>query len=65
LIAYRKSLTRLNAGLTLRIRPDATLFFNASNLGETGPEVYLANQSRPRHQFNSLMSLSLGVTGQF
>jgi iron complex outermembrane receptor protein len=65
LIAYRKSLTRLNAGLTLRVRPDATLFFNASNLGETGPEVYLANQSRPRHQFNSLMSLSLGVTGQF
>lgn len=65
LIAYRKSLTRMNAGVTYRVRPDATLFFNASNIGQTGPDLYFANQSRPRHRFNSLMSLSLGITGQF
>jgi len=65
LIAYRKELTRVNAGITYRVRPDATLFFNASNIGQTGPDIYTFVTNRPRQHTISLMSLSLGVSGQF
>lgn len=65
LIAYRKALTRVNAGMTYRVRPEATAFLNVNNIGQTGPDIYTFTINRPRQHTIALMSISLGVTGQF
>ena len=63
--AYRKKLTTMNAGLSYRVRPDATLFLNAINLTEDGPEHYLYSPDRPRQLLIAPMSLKFGINGQF
>lgn len=65
LIVYRKALTTLNAGVTYRLSPDATLYLNASNLTEQGSERYLVNEARWRQRVASPMLLIFGVTGTF
>jgi TonB-dependent receptor len=63
--AFRRKLTTMNAGVSYRIRPDVTLFLNAANLTENGPEHYLYSPDRPRQLLIAPMAIKFGVTGQF
>ena len=63
--AYRRELTTMNASLSYRIRPDATLFLNATNLTENGPEHFTFSPDRPRQLMIAPTSLKFGINGQF
>lgn len=65
LFIYRKSLTTMNAGVTYRIRPDATLYLNAVNFTSEGPNRYSHDVGRPRRHTIAPVSVSFGITGQF
>ena len=62
---FRSDLLRYNAGLTWRLRPDATLFLNFANITEEGPEQYFVHESRVRTRNISPSAIKFGVTGQF
>ena len=62
---YRKAWTRMNIGVTYKIRRDTTLFLNVNNIAEEGPEQYTFIESRPRSLWIVPQSLKFGVTGQF
>jgi hypothetical protein len=62
---YRFARTTMNAGVSYKIRPDATLFLNVSNLDEEQIEYFTAMESRHR-QFNIVpRAVKFGVTGRF
>ncbi|MDP2137563.1 MAG: TonB-dependent receptor [Candidatus Didemnitutus sp.] len=62
---YRRDLTTYNAGVTYRIRPEATLFLAVNNLTEAAPEHYVGIESRTRQLLISPLAIKFGVTGQF
>ena len=62
---YRNNITRMNASLTYRVRPNATAFLYVTNLGEEGTDVYTYTPSRPRQNFVASQTLKFGVSGQF
>ena len=62
---YRKNLTTLNASLSYKLRPEATLFLDATNLSQKGPTVYRYIPSRIRQEYLAEMTINVGVSGQF
>jgi len=62
---YRKSWTVMNAGITYKVRPEATLFLNVNNLAEEGPAQYTYLETRSRSQWVVARAVRFGVTGQF
>jgi TonB-dependent receptor len=64
-IIMREPITTLNAGITYRIRPDATLFLNVNNITEQGQKRYTWTESRHRSEWIVPRSVKIGVTGQF
>jgi len=65
ILAYRKALTRINAGANYRVHPNATVYLSVNNLAETGPDYYTYDISRPRNHYISPMSIVGGVQGRF
>ncbi|MCX6952468.1 MAG: TonB-dependent receptor, partial [Verrucomicrobia bacterium] len=62
---YRDSWTIMNAGVSYRIRPEATLFLNLNNIAQEGPRQYIFTESRVRSQWIVPRAVKFGVTGQF
>ncbi len=62
---FQRDLLRYNAGLTYRVRPDATLFMNFENLGQEGPEQYFAIDSRTSQLLKPASTIKFGITGTF
>lgn len=62
---YRYALTTMNAGVTYRVRPEATLFLNLNNFTEEGARQYTYMESRHRLQYIVPRTIKFGVTGQF
>jgi TonB-dependent receptor len=62
---YRDKIIRMNAGVTYKVRPNATAFLNIINLAEEGTEIYTYTPSRPRQALVASQALKFGVTGQF
>jgi outer membrane receptor protein involved in Fe transport len=62
---YRRDLRTVNAGATYKLRPNTTLYLDASNIFEEGPERYRFVSTRPTTLTIGSLSLNLGVSGQF
>ncbi len=62
---YREGWTIMNAGVTYKIRPDATLFLNVNNIDQEGIRQYTYLESRVRSQYIVPRAVKFGVTGQF
>ncbi|MEY2878270.1 MAG: hypothetical protein RLZZ15_650 [Verrucomicrobiota bacterium] len=62
---YRDAWRVMNAGLSYRVRPEATLFFNVNNIAQEGPRQYMFMESRTRSQWVVPRTVKFGVTGQF
>ncbi|MBL9186647.1 MAG: TonB-dependent receptor [Opitutaceae bacterium] len=62
---YRNKITRMNASVTYRVRPNATAFLYVTNIGEEGTDVYTFTPSRPRQSLIASQTLKFGVSGQF
>lgn len=62
---YRRDLRTVNAGATYKLRPNTTLYLDASNIFEEGPERYRFVSTRPTTLTVGSLSLNLGVSGQF
>ena len=62
---YRDSWRVMNAGVTYRVRPEATLFLNVNNIAQEGPRQYTYLEGRTRSLWIVPRSVKFGVTGQF
>jgi outer membrane receptor for ferrienterochelin and colicin len=62
---YRRDLRTVSAGISYRLRPNTTINVDASNVFEKGPEQYRYIKSRPRQRTLGMMSLNVGLSGQF
>lgn len=62
---WRRSLVTHNIGVNYRLRSDMTLFANANNFTESGPEKYTYIRDRPRQLLISPVFIKFGVSGQF
>ena len=62
---WRRALLTHNLGISYRLRPNMTLFANANNFTENGPELYTYISSRPRQLLISPTFIKFGVSGQF
>ncbi len=62
---YRDAWRVMNAGVTYKVRPEATLFFNVNNIAQEGPRQYMFQESRTRSQWIVPRTVKFGVTGQF
>jgi hypothetical protein len=62
---YRRDLRTVSAGISYRLRPTTTVNVDASNVFEKGPEQYRYIKSRPRQRTLGMMSLNVGLSGQF
>ena len=62
---YRDKILRMNAGITYKVRPNATAFLNVNNLDEEDTNIYTYTPSRPRQTLIASRSLKFGVSGQF
>jgi TonB-dependent receptor len=62
---YRDAWKTMNAGITYRIRPDATVFLNVNNIAQEGLRNYMFMESRTRTQYIMPRSLKFGINGQF
>lgn len=62
---WRRSLVTHNIGLSYRLRPNMTLFANANNFTENGPELYTYISTRPRQLLVSPTFIKFGLSGQF
>jgi TonB-dependent receptor len=62
---YRLGLRVMNAGVTWKLRPDATFFLNVNNLDQQGARQYTFIESRPRSQWVVPRAVKFGLTGQF
>jgi outer membrane receptor protein involved in Fe transport len=62
---FREPWTIMNAGISYRVLPEATLFANVSNLAEEGRQEYIFSPSRVRSEWVIPRSLKFGVTGRF
>jgi TonB-dependent receptor len=62
---FRKPLTIMNAGLTYKLNPAATLFLSVNNIEEKGQVRYIYTVERTRSVFVAPRSIKFGVNGQF
>ncbi len=62
---FRRDLQTVNLGMTYKIRPNTTLYVDASNVFEEGPERYRFVSSRPTTNTWGPMTINFGVSGQF
>ncbi|MBL9212070.1 MAG: TonB-dependent receptor, partial [Opitutaceae bacterium] len=62
---YRDKILRMNAGITYKVRPNATAFLNINNLDEEDTNIYTYTPSRPRTTLIASRSLKFGISGQF
>ena len=62
---FAGNLTTMNMGLSYRLRPEATLFINATNITEQGRSHYNYDTTRLRQLLIAPMAIKFGVTGQF
>lgn len=62
---WRRSLVTHNIGVNYRLRSDMTLFANANNFTESGPELYTYIRDRPRQLLISPVFIKFGISGQF
>jgi len=62
---WRRALLTHNLGVSYRLRPNMTLFANANNFTENGPELYTYIASRPRQLLISPTFIKFGLSGQF
>ncbi len=62
---YRDAWKTMNAGVTYRVRPEATLFLNVNNIAQEGARQYMFTETRLRSQWVVPRTLKFGVTGQF
>ncbi len=62
---YRDKITRMNASVTYRVRPNTTAFLYVTNIGEEGTSIYTYTPSRPRSALVASQTLKFGVSGQF
>jgi TonB-dependent receptor len=62
---YRDSWKVMNAGVSYKLRADATVFLNVNNIAQEGPRQYMFTESRTRSQWIVPRTLKFGVTGQF
>ena len=62
---YRHSWRVMNASVTYKVRPDATLFLNVNNIAQEGPRQYMFMESRGRSMWIVPRTVKFGVTGQF
>ncbi len=63
--AFAKSLTTMNAGVSYKIRPEATLFLNITNFTENGRIHYAYDPARTRQLLVAPLAIKIGVTGRF
>jgi hypothetical protein len=52
-------------GLTYKLRPNATVYVDANNIFEEGPERYRYIASRTQTQTWGPMTINFGLSGQF
>ena len=62
---YRRKLTTVTLGLTYKLRPNATVYVDANNIFEEGPERYRYIASRTQIQTWGPMTINFGLSGQF
>ncbi len=62
---WRRSLVTHNFGVNYRLRTNMTLFANANNFTQNGPELYTYIPNRPRQLLISPVFIKFGVSGQF
>jgi iron complex outermembrane recepter protein len=62
---YRDAWKIMNAGVTYKLRSEATLFFNINNIAQEGAEQYTFLESRHRSGWIVPRTVKFGVTGQF
>lgn len=62
---FQADLLRYNAGVTYRIRPDATLFLNVDNISAEGPEQFFVYEDRISQKLGAPTAIKFGITGQF
>jgi len=64
-VVYREALTTMSAGVSYRLRTEATLFLNVNNLTSQGPERFVWLEDRKRSATHAPLSMSAGIQGQF
>lgn len=62
---WRRSLVTHNLGITYDLRTNMTLFANANNFLENGPELYTFTPNRPRQLLIAPTFIKFGITGSF
>jgi iron complex outermembrane receptor protein len=62
---FRKPLTIMNASLTYKLHPAATLFLSINNIEQKGQERYRFEPNRTQSVFVTPRSIKFGVNGQF
>lgn len=62
---WRRALVTHNIGLRYKLRPEMTVFVDANNFTENGPELYTYTRDRPRQLLISPTFIKFGITGQF
>ncbi len=64
-LVFRRDLTTVNLGATYKLQPNTTLYVDANNIFEEGPDRYRYIPSRPQSQTWGAMTINFGVSGQF
>jgi TonB-dependent receptor len=62
---FRRELTIMNASLTYKVHPAATLFAAINNIEQQGPERYNYEPARTRSVYIVPRSIKFGINGQF
>jgi outer membrane receptor for ferric coprogen and ferric-rhodotorulic acid len=62
---FRRPLTVMNASLSYRVHPSATLYLSVNNIEQQGPERYTYQADRTRSVYIVPRSVKFGVNGQF
>ena len=62
---FRRPLTVMNASLSYRVHPAATLYLSLNNIEQQGPERYTYQADRTRSVYIIPRSIKMGVNGQF
>ena len=62
---FRRELTIMNAGLTYKVRPSATLYLSINNIEQQGAERYTYDPDRTRSVYIAPRTIKFGLNGQF
>ena len=62
---FRRELTIMNASVSYKVHPYATLFASINNIEQQGPERYTYTEERTRSVYIVPRSIKFGVNGQF